>query len=401
MDVRELSFLVVEDHDFQRRMLAQMLKDLRVKAVYAAADGRAALELLKSLDSAVDVVISDLDMPTMDGMEFIRHIGTGWPGTSLIIASALERELLSSVETMAIAYGLEFLGTIEKPVTPQKLQHAIALHRRTPARVAQPIARALFFTADEIAEGIENDEFVPFFQPQVDIASGRVVGAEALARWRHPQHGIVSPVAFIGVLEEAGRIDMLMRCMLRKSAAACRMLQSAGHDGTVAVNVSLASLHDVTLADQITDIVRTQHLEPRHMVLEITESAAAADVGRLLENLARLRMKGFRLAIDDYGTGYSSLAQLTRIPFTELKIDQAFVTHAGQRESAKVILASSLEMARKLKLQAVAEGVETRENWDLLRELQCDIAQGYYIARPMPAAVYFKWVEEWPMMQSK
>jgi EAL domain-containing protein (putative c-di-GMP-specific phosphodiesterase class I) len=137
------------------------------------------------------------------------------------------------------------------------------------------------------------------------------------------------------------------------------------------------------------------------MLLEITESAATSDIGKSLENLTRLRMKGFGLGIDDYGIGYSSLEQLTRIPFTELKIDQAFVTHAGRRESAKVILASSVEMARKLRIKAVAEGVETRENWDMLCELDCDAAQGFYIARPMAADKYVRWLGEWRQIPAR
>lgn len=401
MDMRQLSFLVVEDQEFQRNTLVKILNGLRAKEVYAAADGRAGLELLKSLNNAVDVVVSDLDMPTMDGMEFIRHLGTGWRGTSLIVASALERGLLSSVETMANAYGIQFLGAIEKPVTPRKLEELIVLHRGIPARVGRPAAPSPSFTLEEITEGLANDEFEPFLQPKVEIATGRIVGAEALARWRHPHQGVVAPYAFIGPLEASGQIDALMRCMLRKAADVCRTLHHAGHGGTISVNVSLKSLHDVTLADKITEIVRRQNVEPRHMVLEITESAATTDIGKSLENLTRLRMKGFELAIDDYGTGYSSLEQLTRIPFTELKIDQAFVTHAGRRESAKVILASSLEMARKLKIKAVAEGVETHENWDMLCELKCDIAQGYYIAKPMSAQAYLQWVEDWPKLQGR
>ena len=169
----------------------------------------------------------------------------------------------------------------------------------------------------------------------------------------------------------------------------------------MAVNLSIKSLSDVRVADQITEIVRQQEIDTRYIVLEITESAATTDLGQVLENLARLRMKGFELAIDDYGTGYSSLEQLTRIPFTELKIDQSFVTHAGRQESAKVILASSLDMARRLHLRAVAEGVETRANWDLLVQLGCDVAQGYYISKPMSAAAYLDWLGAWPKMQSR
>ena len=399
--VPKLGFLVVEDHEFQRSVLVRMLEGMRARAVHSAADGRAGLDLLKKLGPQVDVIISDLDMPGMDGLEFIRHIAAAGRGVSLIVASALQRELLASVETMAVAHGIQFLGSIEQPVTPGKLEELIRLHRPAPQRARGRRAQRLAFTPDELAVGIKNDEFEPYFQPKVDIESGRVVGAEALARWRHPQLGVLTPAAFIATLESSDRIDMLMRCMLRKAAAVCRTLQERGHGGTMCVNVSLKSLHDVTLADQILDIVRSHGLAPQNVVLEITESATTDDIAATLENLTRLRMRGFGLAIDDYGTGYSSLEQLTRIPFTELKIDQAFVTHAGRRESAKVILASSLDMARKLKICAVAEGVETRENWDMLLELGCDVAQGYYIARPMPADVYLRWIEDWQQMRSR
>ena len=167
----------------------------------------------------------------------------------------------------------------------------------------------------------------------------------------------------------------------------------------MSVNLSLKSLADVHLADRVTDLVRSQELDPRHVVLEVTESAATTDVGKALENLARLRMKGFGLSIDDYGTGYSSMQQLTRIAFTELKIDQSFVTNAAKQESARVILESSLEMAKKLNMTAVAEGVETQADWNLLRQLGCDLAQGYFIARPMEAGAYLDWVRTWKQVE--
>ena len=163
----------------------------------------------------------------------------------------------------------------------------------------------------------------------------------------------------------------------------------------MSVNLSLKSLSDVKIADRVTELVRSQDLEPRHMVLEITESAATTEVGKVLENLARLRMKGFGLSIDDYGTGYSSMQQLTRIAFTELKIDQSFVMNAAKQESARVILGSSLDMAKKLNITAVAEGVETQADWNLLRQLGCDVAQGYFIARPMESGAYLDWVRDW------
>ncbi|HYC48805.1 MAG TPA: EAL domain-containing response regulator [Burkholderiales bacterium] len=400
MHGKSLSFLVVEDQEFQRNMLVKMLKHMGAQMIHTASDGREALEHLHKLDAPVDVIISDLDMPGMDGMEFIRHIGEDGLGTSLIVASGVERGVLTSVETMAAAYGINFLGTIEKPVTPRKIEELLQINKPVLSGGAQARSATPTLPLAEIVDGLRAGEFEPFFQPKVCIATGEVVGAEALARWRHPRQGVISPYLFIKPLEDSGNIDMLMRAMLAKAATFCREACHANPRFCVAVNLSIKSLSDVKIADDITEIVRRQHLDPRHIVLEITESTATTDIGRVLENLARLRIKGFELSIDDYGTGYSSLEQLTRIPFTELKIDQSFVTHAGRHESARVILGSSLEMARKLKLRAVAEGVETSANWNLLVDLGCDIAQGYYISRPMSKELFMDWLGAWPKMQN-
>jgi len=390
-----LRFLVAEDHDFQRGVLVRMLQSLGAKAVHEAADGHGALKILKDSTRPVDIVISDLEMPGMDGMEFVRHLGETGIRVSIILASALERKLLASIATMSEAYGINLLGVVEKPITPGKLEALITLHKPAQAQRARSKTAGPTFTLEEIVTGLKNNEFEPFFQPKVELATGRVKGAEALARWRHPQHGIIAPYAFIERLEDNDLINELAWVMLRKAAAFCSGWRSAGLESAVSVNLSLKSLTDIHLADRVTELVLSENLEPRHMVLELTESAATTDLGKALENLARLRIKGFGLSIDDYGTGYSSMQQLTRIAFTELKIDQSFVTNAAKQESAKVILESSLDMARKLNITAVAEGVETQADWNLLRQLGCGLAQGYFIARPMEAGAYPNWVRGW------
>lgn len=395
MSIASLNFLIAEDHDFQRRALMKVLAGMGAKEVHEAADGYAALKIIHDPMRSVDIIISDLDMPGMDGMEFIRHLGEAGRRMSIILASAVERKLLASVATMTEAYGIELLGVVEKPITPGKLEPLILRHKPTPAKPARPRATGPIFTLAEIAAGLKNSEFEPFYQPKTELASGQVKGAEALARWRHPQHGIVAPYAFIKPLEDNGLIDVLTWMMLKKSAAFCRTWRATGADVTVSVNLSLKSLGDPQLADRVTQLVRSQNLEPRHMVLEVTESSATTEVGKALENLARLRMKGFGLSIDDYGTGYSSMQQLTRIAFTELKIDQSFVANAAKQESARVILESSLDMAKKLKITAVAEGVETQADWNLLHELGCGLAQGYFIAKPMEGGAYLDWVRGW------
>jgi EAL domain-containing protein (putative c-di-GMP-specific phosphodiesterase class I) len=194
-------------------------------------------------------------------------------------------------------------------------------------------------------------------------------------------------------MEETGLIDELTIEMLGRSAAFCREWRSAsGSDVHVSVNLSIRSLAELQFAERVTDVVRGEGLDPRHVVLEVTESATTTEVGKVLENLSRLRMKGFGLSIDDYGTGYSSMQQLTRIAFTELKVDQSFVANAARQKWARVILESSLDMARKLNITSAGEGVETQQDWDLLGLLGCKLGQGYFIAGPMEAGEFLTWV---------
>ena len=393
MAIEDLHVLVAEDHEFQRKTLVRMLTGLGAKHVSAAANGQAALDILTGRLPPIDIIISDLEMPGMDGMEFMRHIGEAGIPVSVIISSALDPALVASVETMTKAYGITLLGAIEKPATPEKLRAMIDRHTPPKKKAPRPAAPAI--PLEDIRRGLHAREFEPFFQPKVNLGDGSVVGAEALARWRHPQKGVLAPYAFITEMENNGLIDQLTWSILEKSAMSCREWLGRGLQATVSINLSLKSLGDPGLAERVTAQVAAQKLDAKSVVLEITESAAMTDLAKALENLTRLRMKGFGLSIDDYGTGYSSMQQLSRIPFSELKIDQSFVFSALEKESSRVILASSLDMAKKLKLKVVAEGVETRAHWNLLQGLGCDIAQGYFIARPMEAAAFQDWALTW------
>ena len=390
-----LTFLVVEDHEFQRAMVVEMLESIGASAVHEAADGFSAMEVIRELDQAFDVIVTDIDMPGMDGMAFIRRLGEARARSSLIITSALERALLDTIETMAGAYGMRLLGPIEKPPSPERFADLVALHWKSRPNPERAGKRASLFSLEEILAGLHAEEFGPYYQPKIELRSGRVKGAEALARWQRPGGGVILPYAFIGQLENSDHIGELTWLMLAQSARDCRQWRDAGLDLNVSVNISVKLLADPAIADAITWQVTNQGLEPRHMILEITESAAMQSVGPVLENLSRLRMKGFGLSIDDYGTGYSSMQQLTRIPFTELKIDQSFVMHAAHQESSRMILESSLEMARKLRIVSVAEGAETSEDWNLLRECGCDLAQGFFVAGAMPAQDFPDWVRGW------
>ncbi|HEX7648634.1 MAG TPA: EAL domain-containing protein [Noviherbaspirillum sp.] len=391
MNIANLTVLVVEDDDFQRKIVVDILNSLGVRSIFSAGNGKQALDIVREMNSRpVDVALCDLNMPEMDGMEFLRHLGEQHRGTAVILISSVDRKVLSSVGRMTEMYGIQLLGIIEKPVLPENLK-AHLLNLKAPAGMAQQ-APSMTFSLDEILQGIRADQFVPYFQPKVDMKTGRIFGAEALARWLHPTHGVIAPYAFIPLLEKTANIDDLTYCILRKAAAALRSFHDKGHLLTVSVNLSQVSLEDTALADKITQTVRAAGLEPQYVVLEITESAAMTNVAPALENLARLCMNGFALSIDDFGTGTSNLQQLARIAFSELKIDQSFVKEFAENKALRIVVESSINMAHQLMIKIVAEGVETQADWNALAAEGCDAAQGYFIAQPMDKTAFDEFI---------
>lgn len=383
MSLHDLHILVLEDDDFQRRMVVNMCRSLEPGSVSEAVDGNHALQIIRDgNDMPINVVLCDLQMPGMDGMEFLRHLSEQHSDISIVITSALDSKLLASVGRMAKIYGIRLLGLVEKPIVLPRLKELIAVSNKVEKKWQQP-RDAKEFTLDEILQGIKADQFQPFFQPKVDLKSGEITGAEALARWIHPEHGVISPYSFIPVLEQSGNIDDFTFRMIEHSVSACRSIHEKGHALTFAINLSLTSLTDETLAGRIIQIVQNAGVDPRYIVLEITESAAMTDAARALENLTRLCMHGFTLSIDDYGTGYSSMQQLTRIPFGELKIDQSFIKDFSENKSLGIVVESSIDMAHKLRIKCAAEGIETKQDWEILKSLGCDVGQGYFIAKPM------------------
>jgi EAL domain-containing protein (putative c-di-GMP-specific phosphodiesterase class I) len=398
MRLSQMSVMVVEDHGFQRRMALRLLAELGVLRCFEAADGRSALDALQGMAEVPDVVIVDLDMPGMDGIEFIGHVAQQKLARSVIVASALDATLLNTVQTMTRAYGLRVLGCVEKPLTAPKLADTLALFDASD--IDADSEELLALDAAAIEEGLRRDEFVPYFQPQVEVANGQVVSVEALARWRRADGQVVRPSQFISTVEHEGQIDRLTDRLLEKACAWKLRWAKLGLNLKVSVNISMLSLARIEAADRYQHIVRSHGVDPRDIVLELTESAVMGEAAHALNVLARLRLKGFGLSIDDFGTGYSSLAQLSHIPFTELKIDGSFVTGAPTQPRKRAVVEASLDLARKLDLAVVAEGVETVDEWQMLAELGCRCAQGYLISRPVPGDQIADVIAHWRRPQS-
>ena len=393
MGLAGLTILLVEDHGFQRRLGLRLLADLGLTRLHEAADGFQALDLLRALPSPPDVVLVDLDMPGMDGVEFIGIVAQERLANSIAVVSAMEPALLHTVQVMAKASGLRVLGCIEKPLTPGKLTTVLSLYEAEV--VGGQVALDIEITLEQAREALSRGDIVPWFQPQAEFGNGKIVGVEALARWRLADGRMVPPAVFVPVMEAGGLIDELTSLMLVQSCAWWKRWKARDLDLKISVNVSAQNLTGPEVADRYEAVLREHGLNPDQVVLEITESSVMSDTARGLGMLARLRLKGFGLSVDDFGTGYSSLSQLSQIPFTELKIDRGFVSGSPTQPRKRAMIETSLDLARKLDLSVVAEGVETIEEWQLLAQLGCDFAQGYLISAPVPGEQLPDAIQRW------
>ncbi|HJQ36810.1 MAG TPA: EAL domain-containing protein [Thermoanaerobaculia bacterium] len=246
----------------------------------------------------------------------------------------------------------------------------------------------------ELRHAIARDELDVHYQPKIDVRTGRAVHAEALVRWRHPVHGRLAPDEFIPLAEQSGNIGMITHWVLRKAITHCGEWNAAGIELTVAVNLSALDLFDAELPTYISGLLSEVGLPPSKLVLEITESAVMKDPAYALRILRDLKNRGVTLAIDDYGTGYSSLAHLKRLPVDELKIDKSFVLNLRTAASDDIVIVrSTIELGHNMGLRVIAEGVESAEAWQILKNLGCDMAQGYFISKPLPANEFRAWID--------
>ncbi len=392
-----MQFLVAEDHDFQRRSLVRMLGELGARQVLEAADGHGALDYFADLTQPLDIIICDLDMPGMDGMELIRHIGKSGAPASIILTSALDHTLLSSVGEMARAYGINVIGVIDKPATPAKLLELIRLHGSNHETMRRAAPGAMRFSAAEMRGALQTGQFEPFYRPQVEFAGGRLVGAEVRARWCHPELGLLSPAQFAEPLAAAGLIGALTRTIVEGAAQARAAWARAGLDLTVSVALPSQLLEAPTIAADLAAWIAPSGSVPRNITLEITDLGATASAPGVLENLARLRVKTFGIAVEDCGADTCSVQLLTRYPFTCLKIGRAVVNDTARQERLRQIIEARIAMAARLDFKTIACQIENRDEWDRLAKLGCNLAQGDFIAPMMQAAAIPAWASRWTL----
>ena len=389
----EIHILVLDDEPFMLKLLARLLVNLGFTSVVTCDNGQAALDLVDDATNTPQLILCDLNMPGMDGVEFVRKLVEHGYAGSLILVSGEDERTLQSARKLVQAHHIEVLGSLHKPVTPEMLSRLIA--DWAPAVHAAQWSPRKGYGADRLDQAIRQKELVNYYQPKVSVATGELVGVETLVRWRHPEDGLVFPDQFIGVAEAHGLIHALTDVVLLQAVHDTAAWSALGLALKVAVNVSMENLTALEFPELVTAHARAAGVVPHSIVLEVTESQLMKDLRAPLEILTRLRMRRFRLSIDDFGTGHSSLAQLRDVPFDELKIDQSFVHGAHNNETTRAIFFASLGLAKELGMEVVAEGVEDQADWDFLQKTGCDLAQGYFIARPMPAEDLMKWAAAW------
>src|SRR4051812_19698998 len=339
--------LILDDDPNVLRFLAEVGRLARYE-VKAAESPAQFLDVYETFNPSL--IVLDLQYSDGDGIELLTYLKQSHCTAPILLISGFDARVLETARRVGIASGLTIVDALVKPVQPEALEQFLDAHREP-----------------EIADWA--DDLTVFYQPKVSVADGHVVGFEALARWIHPHRGILTPDHFIPLAEEMGLMAALSDHVLGRAIADCASWAAAGHDLTVAVNLSAAMLTRDRLLERIVQGLHQHRLPATRLTLEVTETVAMQNPSLTLATLGRLRLRGINLSLDDFGTGYSNLGLLHRMPFNELKIDKGFVTDAGANRESQVIVRTLAALAQQLGLTTVAEGVEDVELWEWLHAL--------------------------------
>ena len=380
--------LVVDDERIQRLIVARAVESVGF-IVDGAADLDEAAEWLSRRN--YDAIVLDLSLGAREGVSLLHALRGGGADPLVVPISGMDARVRTASCRLAEALGLRVAGALEKPIVPATLRALLRDVR--PRETAGQGAAAAVPSAAELASAIDRGEITVAFQPKVALITRQVTGLEALARWQPAGSEPVPPDLFIPLAERHGLITRLTRQVLRQSLDACRGWRDRHPECGVAVNISPLMLANPELPEEIDAALVEASVAPGVLIAEVTEGVVIADPLLAIEVLTRLRIKGVRLSIDDFGTGHSSLLSLMRLPFNELKIDRSFVAVCDTDPEAWKIIRATISLAHELGLDVVAEGVESAAVEERLIGVGCDIGQGWRFGRPMPAAAVEAWFD--------
>ncbi|MCE4056744.1 EAL domain-containing response regulator [Pseudomonas sp. Au-Pse12] len=378
-----LNVLVLEDEPLQRLVTVTALKKVMLGQVHEASSGAEALTLLERA-TFMDIAICDLKMPGVDGLTFLRHASQGGKLRSVILCSQIDPNLRHATALMIKRLGLNFLGNLGKPFSLERLTTLLTRYQTQRHNRPSPLQQSELPTLADVIRGLDDGEFEPYYQPKVALYDAALQGVEALARWNHPQLGVLPPSHFLSIMEHYNLLDRLFWQVLDQGLALRQKLAERGHALRFSFNLHPAQLASETLTDSITSLLTQFQVPYSSITFEITENSLLDAPASSLENMVRLRALGCDLALDDFGAGYASLDRLCELPFSQIKLDGTFVRKLRHQPRSSAIISSTVALARSLGLSLIIEGVETLEQKERLLALGCLVAQGFLFARPMP-----------------
>ncbi len=386
--------LVVDDDPVTRGLVAEQLISLQADSVRTVDSGRAALEML-SQHHQINLLVTDLRMPDLDGIALIAALDKFRNRLRVIIISALGDKIMQAASRIGVGYELSILGVIRKPVGRRALAEMLDKFREIPADNTDiKLEDVPAIRPEDILQALAEHGHHIVVQPEVRAANMSLEAVEVLSRWSHPKLQGHSPGDVIVAAEQAGIINALNQNLIDEAGLAWRSWAQHKLSPRISINLSAITMADTAFPEWLTNAIAEHNMSPRDLILEVTETAVPAAGTSNLEVACRLGLFGYELSVDDFGTGFANLKQLQDMPFRWLKIDRAFVNQIERSEDARSIVKSSISMAHDLGLETVGEGVETAEQCKLLRDMGCDLLQGYFIAKPMLPAELPQWYEK-------
>ncbi len=397
-DYSGLRVLIVDDQPHVRKYVRDVLASVGVGQVTEAESGRSAMQVVTEPGAAFDLILCDLVMADTDGIETIRALASMGLRCAVAILSVEDPRVIESAGLLATLGGLHLVGAVSKPLTVEKL---VPLLQRT-RDAAKPTASLVDDIAeDELAAALAAHQFDVVFQPQIAMKSGDCTSVEAMLRWNHPRHGVIDTAALLALAAGSPTLlAQLTMLTLRESMATCGRWRADGHELSVAVNLSPLVFGQLNLPELVEQSTVEHHVPASVVTIEVAETTLSPEsVPAMLEIAARLRIKGFQLALDEFTGGSSGIQELLKIPFNELKLSGSVVTGVTESNRKRAVVEAGMALARSLRVRTVAVGVQTRPEWNLLLELGCDAAQGDFLARPVSSVGLNIWMTQWMLHQ--
>ena len=383
--------LILDDDREIGELVSSAADSLGIECVVAANSDAFFLALTPD----VTLILLDLVMPEIDGVEILRMLGEQRCRAGIIMMSGLGKRIIESAESLATTLGLSIVDHLVKPFSIAQLEAVLTRSRKPEISHSAKSRLDNPFDAADLTRAVHREEFILHYQPQIEIATGKCLGVEVLVRWQRPGFGLIAPGGFIEFAEEVDLIDDLTWLIMRRGMSEMgTVMDRDGEPLSLSFNVSVLSLRHLSFPDNLMAIATEHGVSPEKLILEVTETGLIRDLSKTLAVLTRLRMRKVRLSIDDFGTGYAMMQQLRLIPANELKIDKSMIEHLDS-ESQRVVVQKMIELTSALDMVSVAEGVETGEQLEFLRSKSCDIAQGYLFSKPLPKPEFLAWRESY------